>query len=76
MIVETFQKWFRVSLTGLQINVDDDAFTSLEKHVVIVTESVNTSDKFAEAVRHLIGAPVFPFRATLWSPTKFPSPNG
>ena len=44
------------SLTGLQINVDDDAFTALEKNVVIVTESVNTSDKFAEAVRHLIGA--------------------
>ena len=43
------------SLTGLQINVDDDAFTALEKRVVIVTESVNTGDKFTEAVRHLIG---------------------
>lgn len=54
--METFRKWFRVSLNGLQINVDDDAFTALEKRVVIVTESVNTGDKFTEAVRHLIGA--------------------
>jgi len=43
-------------LTGMQINVDDDAFTALEKRVVIVSESVNTGDKFAEACRHLIGA--------------------
>ena len=56
MTVETFQKWFRVSLTGMQIKVDDDAFTALEKRVVIVSESVNTGDKFAEACRHLIGA--------------------
>ena len=56
MIVETFQKWFRVSLTGLQINVDDDAFTALHENLVIMTEPVLTGEAFTVAVRHLIGA--------------------
>jgi RecA-family ATPase len=43
------------SLTGMEIKRDDDAFTALQKHLVIVTESVTTGEKFTEAVRHLIG---------------------
>ena len=52
----TFLKWFKVSLTGLQIKVGDDAHTALKKHIVIVTEPVSTGEEFTEAVRHLIGA--------------------
>ena len=43
-------------MKGLNINVGDDAFTALKKHLVIVTEPVTTGEEFTEAVRHLIGA--------------------
>ena len=43
------------SLTGMEIKRDDDVFAALQKHLVIVAESVTAGEKFTEAVRHLIG---------------------
>ena len=43
------------SLTGLGIKSTDGAFEALRERLVIVTESVNTGERFTEAMRHLIG---------------------
>ena len=53
--METSQKCSRASLTGLGIKSTDDAFEGLRERLVIVTESVNTGERFTEAMRHLIG---------------------
>ena len=39
----------------MEIKRDEDTFAALQKHLVIVAESVTTGEKFTEAVRHLIG---------------------
>ena len=45
---------FQGSLSGLGIKRSDDAFKALEKNLVIVTESVQTGEEFANAVRLLV----------------------
>ena len=45
---------FQGSLTALGIKRSDDAFKALEKNLVIVTESVQTGEEFANAVRLLV----------------------
>ena len=41
-------------LAGLEIKRSDDAFAALQEHLVIVTESVQTGEEFANAVRLLV----------------------
>ena len=53
--METSRKCSRASLTGLGIKSTDGAFEALRERLVIVTESVNTGERFTEAMRHLIG---------------------
>ena len=45
---------FQGSLAGLGIKRSDDAFAALQEHLVIVTESVQTGEEFANAVRLLV----------------------
>ena len=45
---------FQGSLTALGIKRSDDAFRALEERLVIVTESVQTGEEFANAVRLLV----------------------
>ena len=45
---------FQGSLSGLGIKRSDDAFAALQERLVIVTESVQTGEEFANAVRLLV----------------------
>ena len=54
MTVGTSQKCSKASLIALGIKRSDDAFRALEERLVIVTESVQTGEEFANAVRLLV----------------------
>ena len=54
MTQKTSQNKFR-SRFGLNLNVDDDAFTALEQRLTIINDSVNTGEQFTESLRVLVG---------------------
>ena len=41
--------------SGLNLNVDDDAFAALEQRLTIINDSVNTGEQFTESLRVLVG---------------------